>query len=72
MLLHQSSAELDLVAQTCPESCEIWREVVVEKASVPCSSAPCLSQLMAVGLGCESCPHLLDDKRGSKHFNGQP
>lgn len=51
MLLYQSSAELDLVAQIYPESCGICK--VVEKAGVLPSSAPCLPQLMAVGLGCE-------------------
>lgn len=53
VLLQQSSEELDLVAQIYPGSCGIWREVVVEEAGVPPSSAPCLSQLMAVGLQCE-------------------
>lgn len=53
VLLHQSSAELDRVAQLYPESCGIWREVVVERAGVPPSSAPRLSPLRAVDLGCE-------------------
>lgn len=65
-LLHQISAELDLVAQIYPEICGIWKEVVVKKAGVPPSSAPACSSswqyVLSVSAVC--CPLLLD----AKHF----